>query len=185
MTFPISHYDGFDLGSFDETDKQQSDTYSTNRIPRWYGWIDEYKNNRTEFVANRTIDFNTLHQGIYQRLNSIMTSEHLEKRPASFGENEIPYPIPGWDRLATNTNIIGNVPVEIAGEPRYLSAINEFSIVTAVDRYAYSAPPEMKLSAAIEFAVWKLRQPIGTNHANAFVRSGAASFLDAYRYRSI
>ena len=181
----ISRFDGYDLGTFDETDKKQTDKYETKRIPRWYGSIDEYTNKRTEFIAHRTINFNTLHLGIYERLNAINTSEHFTERPASLGENQIPYPIPGFERLATNTNMLGNVPVEIADEPRYLSAINELSIITAIDRYAYSAPPEMKLSAAIEFAVWKIRQPIGSNQANGFVRSGAALFLDAYKYRGI
>ena len=120
----ITRFDGYDIGTFDETDKQQTDTYSTNRISRWYGWIDEYTNKRTEFVARRSIDFNTLHKGIYERLNAINTSEYFTERPASLGENQIPYPIPGWERMATNTNMLGNVPVEIGGEPRYLSAIN-------------------------------------------------------------
>ena len=185
MGLPITRFDGYDLGTFDETDKQQTDSYSTTRINRWYGWIAEYTNTRTEFVSHRTINFNTLHQGIYQRLNSINTSEHFTERPASLGENQIPYPIPGFERLDTNIQMMGNVPVEIADEPRYLSAINELSIITTVDRYAYNAQPEMKLQAGIEYAVWLIRQPPGSNRSNGFVRSGAASFLDAYKYRGL
>ena len=185
MGFPITRFDGFDIGTFDETDKQETDTYETKQISRWYGSIDEYTNNRTEFVAERSVNWNTLHQGINQRLNAINTSEFFTKRPASLGETETPFSIRNWERTDVNSNLLGNVPVEIGGESTVISAINELSIITAVDRYAYSAPPEMKLSAAIEFAVWKIRQPIGSNQANAFVRSGAASFLDAYKYRSI
>ena len=51
MGLPITMFDGYQLGSFDETDSQQSDTYKSNIIQRWYGSIIERINNRTDFVT--------------------------------------------------------------------------------------------------------------------------------------
>ena len=178
-------FDGYELGTFPETDKQQSDTYQTNRIARWYGSIDEYTNVRTEFVANRTASFETLYAGIRERLGGIITGEHFEKRPSSLGENDSRLPMTNYERADLKENILGNVTMDIGGNPQVLSSINEMSIVTMIERFAAKAPDEMKLQAGIEFAAWKLRQPIGSNQANGFVRSGAASFLDPYKHRGI
>ena len=185
MGFPITSFDGFDFGTFDETDSQQTDTYSANQIPTWYGAIDEIKNDRTGFVTKRDISFNTLKRSILERLNSLNTGDHFAKRPASIGENEYIMPIRNWERMDLNQNQIGSVNMEIANRQFLLSAVNELSIVTRINQYAYSAPAEMKLQAAVEFATWLIRQPIGSNRANALVRSGAASFLDPYRHRGV
>ena len=183
--FPITKFDGFDLGMFDEDDHQQSDTYSISRISRWYGSVIERKNSRTSFVVRREVDFHTLRKGIYTRLDSINTVEEFVKRPPSLSETEYRNMFPSSERDATSRNMMGEVDREFAGNPQLLSAISEPAIVVTIDRYAYSAPPEVKLQAGIEFAVWHIRQPVGTNKANALVRSGAATFLDAYKYRSI
>ena len=178
-------FDGYELGTFPETDKQQSDTYQTNRIPRWYGSIDEYTNKRTEFVASRTASFEILYSGIRERLGGILTGEYFEKRPSSLGENDSRLPMTNYERADLKENILGNVTMEIAGNPQVLSAINEMSIVTMIERFAARAPDECKLQAGIEFATWKVRQPIGSNQANGFVRSGATSFLETWKYRGI
>ena len=90
-----------------------------------------------------------------------------------------------YERADLKENILGNVTLDVGGTPQVLSAINEMSIVTMIERFAARAPDECKLQAGIEFATWKIRQPIGSNQANAFVRSGAASFLDPYKHRGI
>ena len=185
MSIPVSRFDGFDLGSFEETDKQQSDTYSTNRIPRWYGGISEYKNDRTNFVVSRDIDFGLLQQWILNRMDSLLTSDEYAKRPASLSENESMVLMPGEVKQNINRQIIGQWTTVVAGTPMLLSSINELSIVTTIDRYAFRAPPEQKLQAATEYAVWLARQPTGSNRANALVRSGAASLLDTYKHRGL
>ena len=184
MGLPITSYDGYELGHFDETDKQNTDTYSTNHINTWYGWFTESKNDRTGFVVSRKINFQSLRQAIYLRLTAINAGEDFVKRPATVGsENEIPYHLRGSENRNISTNMLGEFSTNVAGNPQLLSAINEVSIVSWIDRYAYSAPLEMKLQAAVELAVWINRQPVGSNRANALVRSGAASFLDPYRHR--
>lgn len=185
MEIPITRFDGYDLGEFDETDKQQTDTYTTSRVPRWYGWFWERKNDRTNFVNQRHIDFTTLREGIHQRLNSIITSEEFARLPGTIGDTEYRNMLRPSEREYTSTNMLGRIPFEITEHTQLLSAINEISIVTTIDRYAYRAPPENKLQAGIEFAVWQIRQPVGTNRANALVRSGAATFLDTWKYRGI
>ena len=185
MAFPINSFDGYQLGSFDETDKQQTDTYSSNRIDTWYGWLDEYLNDRTAFVVSRDISFLTLKQAIIARLNSLNTGDHFQKRPASINENEYIMPIRGWERMDLNHNMIGNVNMEVGNRQYLMSAVNELSIVTTINRYAYQSPPELKLQAAVEFATWLIRQPVGSNKANGIVRSGAATLLDAYKYRGL
>ena len=185
MGLPITSFDGYELGSFDETDKQQTDTYSTNHVNTWYGWITEQKNDRTDFIVSREINFQSLRQAIYLRLTSINTAEDFAKRPATLGENEVSYHLRSPENLNLSTNMLGEFSTDVAGNPQLLSAINEVSIVTTVDRYAYNAPLEMKLQAAVELAVWINRQPVGSNKANALVRSGAASFLDPYRHRGV
>ena len=186
MKFPINTFDGFELGSFDETDSQQTDTYSTNQIPTWYGSIDEVKNNRTEFVTKREISFGTLHQAILARLNSLITGEHFQNRPQTINtQNESIIPIRSWERSALMENMVGDAQYQIAEKHLLLSAVNELSIVSRINQYAYKAPPEMKLQASVEFATWLIRQPVGSNRANALVRSGAASLLDAYKHRGL
>lgn len=185
MGLPITSYDGYELGTFNETDKQNTDTYSISYINTWYGGITERKNNRTDFVISREINFQSLRQAIYLRLTSINAGDDFAKRPATIGENEVSYHLRGSENVGISTNMLGEFSTDVAGNPQILSAINEISIVTTVDRYAYSAPPEMKLQAGVEYAVWLNRQPIGSNRANALVRSGAASFLDPYRLRGV
>ena len=185
MELPITSFDGFQLGTFDETDKQQSDTYSTNRIPRWYGGISEYINDRTNFVVSRDIDFGTLRQWIYHRMDSLITGDEYAKRPATLSENESRVTLGISEKMNTNADMIGNVTTVVAGKPMLLSSINELSIVTTIDRYAFKAPPEQKLQAATEYAVWVARQPTASNRANALVRSGAASLLDTYKHRGL
>lgn len=185
MGFPITSYDGYQLGTFDETNKQQSDTYSLNTIPRWYGWIDERKNDRTDFVVSREIYFLSLRQAIFQRLNALNMGEDFIKRPATLGENESRARLSESERAYTSMNMLGEFATDVAGSAQILSAINELSIVTTIDRYAYSAPPEMKLQAGVEYAVWLIRQPVGSNRSGALIRSGAASFLEPFRYRGV
>ena len=186
MAFPINSFDGYQLGSFEETDTQQTDTYSSNQIGTWYGWIDEYKNDRTAFVVSRDVSFNTLKQAILERLNSLNTGDHFQKRPATINhQNESIMPIRSWERADLNMQMIGDVQMEIANRQFLMGAVNELSIVTTINRYAYQAPGEMKLQGAVELAVWIIRQPLGSNRANGIVRSGAATLLEPYRYRGL
>ena len=186
MAFPVTTFDGFQLGSFDETDKNQADTYSSNLIDTWYGWIDEYKNDRTAFVVSRDVSFHTLKQAILERLNSLNTGDHFQKRPATINhQNESIMPIRSWERGDLNMQMIGNVNMGIANRQFLMGAVNELSIVTTINRYAYKAPPELKLQGAVELAVWIIRQPLNSNRANGVVRSGAATLLDPYKHRGL
>ena len=185
MELPISKFDGYQLGTFDETDHQQSDTYSTNRIPRWYGTITERKNNRTEFIASRDVGFSTLRNTIYSRLNSLITFDEFAKRPGTLTETEYRARLTDHERINTNLESMGQQNIEISGHAQLLSALNEISIVSTIERYAVSAPPEIKLHAGVELAVWLTRQPGNANRSNSLVRSGAASLLEPYRYRGV
>ena len=185
MGLPITSFDGYELGSFDETDSQQSDTYKSNIIQRWYGSIIERINKRTEFVTWRDVDFSTLRTGISQRLNSLVTQEEFAKRPGTLSETEYRTMLRASERADINMQTMGVQSILIGGNPSVISAINELSIVTTIDRFAYKAPPEVKLHAGVEYAVWLTRQPGNANRSNALVRSGAASLLEAYRYRGV
>ena len=186
MNFPVTQFDGFELGSFDETDAQQADTYSSNQTPTWYGSIDEIKNDRTDFVTKREISFGTLKQAVIARMNSLLTGDHFANRPATINtQNEMIMPVRSWERSGLLENSVGDVPMEIADKLLLLSAVNELSIVSRINQFAYSSPPEMKLQAAVELATWLIRQPVGSNRANALVRSGAASMLEPYKHRGL
>ena len=185
MGLHISSFDGYQFGSFDETDKQQSDKYTTKSIPRWYGRILERSNERTEFTIWRDVQFDTLRNAIAQRLNSVITQTEFEKRPATLSETEYRAMLRASERADTINNIQGVDSVSIAGNLQAVSTINELSLITMIDKYAYRAPAELKLQAAIEYAVWIIRQPMGSNKSNGLIRSGAATFLDGYRYRGI
>ena len=185
MGLPITMFDGYQLGSFDEADTQQTDSYSISRIPQWYGYITERKNNRTEFVVSRDIDFSTLRNAIYARLNSLVTIDEFAKRPGSLSETESRVMLRNAERDNINIETMGQLSIDIAGSPHLVSAINEISIVSTVERFAYKAPPEVKIHAGVEYAVWLTRQPGNANRSNALVRSGAATLLEPYRYRGI
>ena len=185
MQFPISQFDGYQLGFFTESDKQQTDDYTSRVIARWYGTILERFNKRTDFVTSRDIDFSTLRNAIWIRLDGLATIEQFGRVPSTLGENETRYMLRNSERSDVNNFSMGNMPLEIGNHPQILSGINELSIVTTIDRYAYKAPPEIKLQAAVELSVWIIRQPGNANRSNSIVRSGAATFLDAYRHRSI
>ena len=182
---PISEFDGYQLGSFTETDTQNTDTYSTKLVPRWYGHITERSNDRTGFVVFRDIDFSTLREGIYQRLNSIVTIEDFAKRPVTISETEFRSVLSEKERKNTNSNTLGGLAIDISGFQNVMSSFSELAVVTTINRYAYRAPPELKLQAGVEYAVWMIRQPANANRANGLVRSGAATLLDAYKYRGI
>ena len=185
MELPITTFDGYQLGSFDETDHQQTDTYSTKTIPRWYGIITERKNNRTDFITDREIKFTTLQAAIRERLNSLVILDEFAKRPGTIAETEYRPVLGAPERSVINSQSMGNLIVSIGGDTQIVSAINEISIVSTIDRYAVSAPPEIKLHAGVEYAVWLTRQPGNVNRSNALVRSGAASLLEPYRYRGV
>lgn len=182
---PISTFDGYALGTFTETDTQQTDTYSNKIIPLWYGKVIERSNDRTEFVTWRDMIFDTLKESIYIRINGILTAEEFAKRPATFQETEYKNPFRATERTETNANILGAMPIDVSGNYHVMASINEYALVTSINRYAYNAPPEVKLQAAVEYAVWQIRQPPQSNRANGFVRSGAATYLDPFKYRSI
>lgn len=185
MELPITSFDGYELGSFDETDSQQTDTYSTSRIPRWYGYVTERKNDRTNFIVSRDVDFSTLRNAIYARLNSLVSLDEFAKRPGTLSENEYRARLRDAERTNINLETMGQLSIEVAGHAQLLSALNEISIVSTIDRFAYRAPPEVKLHAGIEYAVWLTRQPGNANRANALVRSGAASLIEPYKYRGV
>ena len=185
MELPITTFDGYQLGKFDESDKQNTDNYSTKSIPLWYGQVIERMNDLTDFVIWREIHFDTLRAAIYQRLNSINTMEDFARRPMTLGEKESPYILREPERENVNAQTQGGLPTDIAGNHQYLGTVNEPAIVTTINRYARSAPSEVKLQASVEYSVWLLRQPVGSNRSNGLVRSGAATFLDAYKHRGI
>ena len=177
MELPITTFDGYQLGTFVESDKQNTDNYSSKLIPLWYGRILERMNDRTEFVIRREIFFETLRAAIAQRLNSINTIEDFSRRPMTLGEKESPYILREPERLNVTSQTQGGLPADIAGNYQFLGTASEPAIVTTINRYAYSAPPEVKLQAGVEYAVWLIRQPVGSNRSNGLVRSGAATFL--------
>ena len=185
MELPITTFDGYQLGTFEETDKQNTDEYTTRSIPLWYGQVIERMNDRTEFVINRQMYFDTLRSAIAQRLNSINAIEEFARRPTTLGEKESPYILREPERMNVTSQSLGGLPTDIAGNYQFLGTASEPAIVTTINRYAYSAPPEVKLQAGVEYAVWLIRQPVGSNRANGLVRSGAATFLDAYKHRGI
>ena len=185
MELPITNFDGYQLGNFDESDKQNTDTYTTKSIPLWYGQVIERMNERTDFVIWRQMYFDTLRSAIYQRLNSINTIEEFARRPVTLNDGQTRTILREPERENVNSQTLGGLPTDIAGNHQYLGTVNEPAIVTAINRYAYSAPPETKLQSAVEFAVWLIRQPVGSNRSNGLVRSGAATFLDAYKHRGI
>ena len=185
MELPITNFDGYQLGTFDESDKQNTDTYTTKSIPLWYGQVIERMNERTDFVIWRQLYFDTLRSAIYQRLNSINAIEEFARRPVTLGENETPYTLREPERVNVNSQTQGGLPADIAGNHQYLGTVNEPAIVSMINRYAYRAPAEIKLQSAVEYSVWLLRQPMNANRSNGLVRSGAATFLDAYKHRGI
>ena len=168
---PNFTFDGYDIGYFTETDTQQTDTYGTNRIPRWYGSIVEEFNKRTQFVKLRMIRFDTLANAIFLRFNSLSHLDEHTKRELKLSEAEYNAMMDTQSRYLMNTNIMSGV------DPR--------AIITVVDRYAWAAPSEIKIAAAVEYAVWTIRQPVESNKVNGIVRSGAATLLDPYKHRGI
>ena len=183
--FPITMFDGLEIGTFEQDSVRKTDRYENTTYPKWYGSILERKNLRTNFICWRVLDISTLQNGIVQRLNSIFGQEDFAKRPATLAETESRVMFRSSERADTNMQTMGVLPIEINGNNQYLSAINELSIITTIDRYAVNAPPELRLQAGIDLAVWLTRQPGNANRSNALVRSGAASYLEPYRHRGI
>ena len=164
-------FDGYDVGYFDETDTQQTDTYVTNRIPKWYGEIIEDVNERTQFVRSRLIRFDALANAMLQRFKSISHLDEQMRRKLELSEGELSNVLSEQGRSLVSSNIAAGI------DPR--------AIITTVDRFAYSAPMEIKLAAAVEYGTWLIRQPPESNHSNGIVRSGAATLLDPYKHRGL
>lgn len=183
--FPITIFDGLEIGTFEQDSVRKTDRYENTTYPRWYGSILERKNLRTNFICWRTLDLSTLQYAILQRLNSLLTQDESARRPATLQETEFRSMLRGTERGDINQQTMGVLPIDINGNTQLISAINELSIITTIDRYAVNAPPEVKLLAGVEYGVWLTRQPGNANRSNALVRSGAASLLDPYKHRGI
>lgn len=164
-------FDGNELGVFDETDTQQSDTYSYNKIRRWYGGFVEEKNDRTQFVLSRAVDFSDLSHAMFLRWNAISHLDEHTRRELKLSESEYNVKM----NESTRGLVISNLMI----------GIDYRAIINAIDRYAWSAPSETKIAAGVEYGIWMLRQPAGANNVNGLVRSGAATLLDPYKYRGI
>lgn len=185
MSLSITSFDGFQFGKFEETDKNKTDTYSTRIIPRWYGSVIEQSNDRTEFVIWRDMDFNTLREAVYTRIQGLGMFDDFNRRELIRKEDEFQRHLHPGERSTMNSVIAGGIPADIAGNHLQMSGVNELAVITIIDRYAYRAPPEVKLAAGVEYAVWLIRQPAASNRVNALVRSGAATMLDAYKHRGL
>ena len=185
MEFPITTFDGYSLGTFSETDTENTDSYSNNRIVRWYGFFLERVNDRTDFVISRVLHVDSLREGIAIRLNGLGIFDELSRRELTLSETQYNNRMNAADRASANQAIQGLQGAMLAGNAFAISAVNELAIITTIDRYAYKAPPEVKLAAGVEFAIWLIRQPAASNRVNALVRSGAATLLDAYKHRGI
>ena len=183
--FPITMFDGLEIGTFEQDSVRKTDRYENTTYPKWYGSILERKNLRTNFICWRILDLSTLQNGIWQRLNSLLTQDESAKRPVTLQETEFRSMLRGSERGDINQQTIGMLNIQINGNNQTISAINELAIITTIDRYAVNAPPEVKLQAGVDFAVWQIRQPGNANRSNALVRSGAASYLEPYRHRGI
>lgn len=185
MELPITTFDGIALGTFTETGKRKTDTYSDIQITKWYGWFQQRVNNRTNFVLWSVLHVDTLREAISFRLNGLGIFDEMSRRELVLSETQFNNMLNASQRASANASIQGLQGTMIAGNALAISGLNELAVITTIDRYAYPAPPEVKLAAGVEYATWLLRQPAASNRVNALVRSGAATLLDPYRHRGI
>ena len=185
MELPISIFDGLPLGTFPDTGKRKTDTYSYNRVVKWYGWFMEHTNNRSKIVLSRVLHVDTLRSAIAVRLNGLGVFDEISRRELVLSETQYNNKLNAADRASANQDIQGLQGALVAGNAIAISGINELAIITLIERYAAKAPPETKLAAAVEYGVWMIRQPAGSNRVNAIVRSGAATMLEPYKHRGL